>query len=296
MKLPAILLILFAGTTSFTNRYSNNVKYPAFSAEAHRGGRGLMPENTIPAMLYALKNSKVTTLEMDTHITKDLEVVVTHDDYLSRSFTLKPDGTEIAKEEAKKYVVYEMGYQALSKFIVGSKDYPAFPEQQKVKSYIPRLGDLIDSVQRHIKINKLKQCFYDIEIKSSEKGDDITHPKPEKFADLVVAIIRKKRIANYTIIQSFDKRALQVVHQKYPDIKLSYLANNDKSYEEHIHDLGFKPFIIGSSYKGFNPAIIAKAHADGVKVLTATVNTKAEIEKLKKLKIDGIMTDYPNLF
>lgn len=296
MKLPAILLILFAGTTSFTNRFLADGTYPVFSAEAHRGGRGLMPENTIPAMFYALKNSNVTTLEMDTHITKDLEVVVTHDDYLSRSFTLQPDGTEITKEEAKKYVVYEMDYLTLSSFIIGSKDYPAFPEQKKVKSYIPRLGDLIDSVQRYIKINKLKQCFYDIEIKSSEKGDDIMHPKPEKFADLVVAVIRKNGITNYTIIQSFDKRALQVVHQKYPDIKLSYLANNDKTYEQHIHDLGFKPFIIGSSYKGFNPDIIAKAHADGVKVLTATVNTKAEIEKLKKLKIDGIMTDYPNFF
>lgn len=271
-------------------------QYPAFSAEAHRGGRGLMPENTIPAMLFTLKNYGVTTLEMDTHITKDGEVVVTHDDYLSPAFTSLPNGSEIPKADAKQYAVYQLNYDNLKSFIVGAKPYAAFPQQQQVKSYIPRLGDLIDSVQHYIKSKRKKQCFYDIEIKSTEKGDDVLHPKPEKFAELVLAVIKRKGILNYTIIQSFDKRALQFIHQKYPDVRLNYLVNNNKSYEQHIAELGFKPFIIGASYKDFNPEIIGKAHADGVKVLTATVNTKEEIEKLKALKIDGIMTDYPNLF
>jgi len=299
MKVFAIFSGLFVLATVSSNSFTtvkSLPEYPVFSSEAHRGGRGLMPENTIPAMLFTLKNYDVTTLEMDTHITKDNEVVVTHDDYLSEAFTCFPDGTEIPKSEAKKYVVYSMNYDKLKQFIVGSKAYPAFPRQKKVKSYIPRLSDLIDSVQHEIKVNHLKQCFFDIEIKSTEKGDDILHPNPEKFVDLVLAVVRKKGILDYTIIQSFDKRALQIIHKKYPKVKLSYLANNDKSYEEHLADLGFKPFIIGSSYKGFNPDIIEKAHADGVKVLTATVNTKEEIEKLKKLKIDGIMSDYPDLF
>ncbi|MGM9476019.1 glycerophosphodiester phosphodiesterase family protein [Pedobacter sp. GSP4] len=271
-------------------------EYPKFSSEAHRGGRGLMPENTIEAMLFTLKNHQVTTLEMDTHITMDGEVVVTHDNYLSRAFTLLPNGTEIPKEDAKKYVVYKMNYDNIKSFILGSKPYAAFPDQQQVKSYIPRLGDLIDSVQHYIKTNHKKQCFYDIEIKSTEKGDDLLHPKPEKFADLVLGVIKKKGILNYTIIQSFDKRALQYIHRKYPEVRLNYLANNDKPYETHMADLGFKPFILGSSYKGFDPEIINKAHADGVRVLTATVNSKEEIEKLKTLGIDGVMTDYPDLF
>ncbi|PWS33923.1 glycerophosphodiester phosphodiesterase family protein [Pedobacter paludis] len=297
MKLTGwiVSLIFFTLTLNKSER-KRNLEYPAFSAEAHRGGRGLMPENTIPAMLSALKNTDISTLEMDTHITKDGEVVVTHDDYLSSEFMLRPDGSEIDKTEAKKYVIYQMDYKSLKQFIIGSKHYRAFPQQQKVKTYIPRLADLIDSIQYAIKSTGRKQCFYDIEIKSSEKGDDIFHPKPEKFAELLLSVIQKKGILPFTVIQSFDKRALQFVHKKYPSVKISYLANNDKTYEEHIADLGFKPFIIGSSYKGFNPDIIKKAHADGVKVLTATVNTKEEIEKLRALKIDGIMTDYPNLF
>lgn len=271
-------------------------QYPAFSSEAHRGGRGLMPENTIPAMLFTLKNYKVTTLEMDTHITKDGEVVVTHDDYLSPAFTLLPNGDEIPKADAKKYVVYQLSYDNLKSFIVGAKPYDAFPKQQRVSSYIPRLGELIDSVQHYIKSNGKKQCFYDIEIKSTAKGDGVLHPKPKQFAELVLSVVKRKGVLNFTVIQSFDKRALQFIHEKYPEVRLNYLVNNNKSYEEHIAELGFKPFIIGSSYKDFNPEIIGKAHADGVKVLTATVNTKDEIERLKALRIDGIMTDYPDLF
>lgn len=290
------LILLGALSVRKFNMAPQATQYPAFSAEAHRGGRGLMPENTIPAMLFTLKNYPVTTLEMDTHITKDGEVVVTHDDYLSWAFTLLPNGSEIPKADAKKYAVYQLNYDNLKSFIVGAKPYDAFPQQQQVKSYIPRLGDLIDSVQYYIKSNHKKQCFYDIEIKSTVKGDDVLHPKPEKFAELVLAVVKRKGILNYTVIQSFDKRVLQFIHQKYPEVRLNFLVNNNKSYEEHIEELGFKPFIIGSSHKDFNPEIIGKAHADGVKVLTATVNTEEEIEQLKALKIDGIMTDYPNLF
>jgi len=45
-----------------------------FDKQGHRGCRGLMPENTIPAMLYAL-DLEVTTLELDVVITKDKQVV-----------------------------------------------------------------------------------------------------------------------------------------------------------------------------------------------------------------------------
>ncbi len=75
-------------------------KFPAFSTEGHRGGRGLMPENTIIAMKNAV-DIGITTLEMDTHITKDGEVVVTHDDYLSPGFMLTPEGKEIPAADSK---------------------------------------------------------------------------------------------------------------------------------------------------------------------------------------------------
>ena len=83
-------LITIFGCKSTQQQKNRVVNFPVFSAEAHRGGRGLMPENTIIAMQHALTMDNITTLEMDTHVTKDNQVVVTHAEYLSPAFTLKP--------------------------------------------------------------------------------------------------------------------------------------------------------------------------------------------------------------
>jgi glycerophosphoryl diester phosphodiesterase len=71
---------------------------------------------------------------------------------------------------------------------------------------------------------------------------------------------------------------------------------NKKSYQENIADLGFKPFILSPEQLMVDANLINVAHADGVKIIPWTVNTKEGIEKLKALKVDGIITDYPNLF
>lgn len=270
--------------------------FPSFSAEAHRGGRGLMPENTIIAMLDAMNYENVTTLEMDTHITKDNQVVVTHDDYLSPSFMLTPEGKEIPKADAKKYAIYQMNYDVLKTFDIGTKINAGFPQQKKVKTYIPLLAELIDSVQNHIKQNNKKQLFYNIETKCDVVGDGIANPTPEVFVKLLMDVIVQKKITPYVVIQSFDKRTIQIINQKYPKVKTSFLVDNKKTYEENMADLGYKPFILSPNYKMVTTEMIAKAHAAGVKVIPWTVNTAEEIARLKALKVDGIITDYPNLF
>ena len=63
-----------------------------FDNQGHRGCRGLMPENTVAAMIKAL-NLGVTTLEMDVVITKDKKVILSHDQWFSEEITTKPDGT-----------------------------------------------------------------------------------------------------------------------------------------------------------------------------------------------------------
>ena len=57
----------------------------SFDKQAHRGGKSLYPENTIPAMKNALKMG-ITTLEMDLAITKDRKVILSHDSFLSRNW------------------------------------------------------------------------------------------------------------------------------------------------------------------------------------------------------------------
>lgn len=136
-----------------------NASFPSFSAEAHRGGRGLMPENTIIAMQNAMTFDAVTTLEMDTHITKDGKVVVTHDDYLSPSFMLTPEGKEIPKSDAQKYPIYQMEYDLLKTFDIGTKANTGFPQQKKIKTHISLLADLIDFCSKRNQVKKQKTTF-----------------------------------------------------------------------------------------------------------------------------------------
>lgn len=287
----ALLLIGACKTKSLINQ---NISFPEFSTEAHRGGRGLMPENTIPAMKWAV-DLGVSTLEMDTHISKDGQVFLSHDHYVNPGFTLDPNGKEIPESENKKYPFYQMDYNLIKKYDAGSKVNSKFPEQKKLKTYMPLLSELIDSVQNYIKLSGKKQVFYNIETKSSAEGDDILHPNPEKFVDLLVKVIESKKIIPYVVIQSFDVRTLQVLNKKYPHIKTSFLIENKKSLEENMKILGFKPFIISPNYKLLTPEYLKKCHDQGMKVIVWTVNTKSEINKFKAMGVDGIISDYPNL-
>ena len=273
----------------------SDVAFPSFSAEAHRGGRGLVPENTILAMKHAMTFPAITTLEMDTHVTKDGKVVVTHDDYLSPGFMLTPVGKEIPKSDAKKYNVFKMNYDLLKTFDIGSKFHKDFPQQKKVKTYIPLLADLIDSVENEIKSKNKKRYFYNIETKCSEKGDGVSNPTPDVFVKLLMDVIKAKKIEKYVIVQSFDKRTIQIINKEYPHIRTSFLVSNKKSYEENIADLGFKPFILSPAFKTVDAELVKKAHADGVKIIPWTANTAEEIAALRALNVDGIISDYSNL-
>lgn len=289
-----VLTSLFACKSQQPAQTQKHAAFPAFSTEAHRGGRGLMPENTIMAMRHAV-DLGVTTLEMDTHVTGDGEVVVTHDDYLSALFNRKPNGEDVTKAEERSLIVYKMTYDELKKYDVGSKFYDKFPEQKKAKVGIPRLADLIDSVQTYLKDTGKKQVFYNIETKSSEKEDGTHNPGPEEFVERLMNVVLAKKIAPYVIIQSFDKRTIQIIHKKYPQVRTSYLINNKKSFEENINDLGYNPFIYSPEHKLVTAELVKKCHDRGIKILPWTPNTAADIQKMKDLKVDGIITDYPNL-
>ncbi|RZL44490.1 MAG: glycerophosphodiester phosphodiesterase, partial [Pedobacter sp.] len=126
-------------------------------------------------------------------------------------------------------------------------------------------------------------------------GDGITNPEPAVFVKLLMDVIQKKGIAPYVVIQSFDKRTIQLIHEKYPNVRTSFLVANKKTYEENIADLGYKPFILSPVWQMVNEDLVKKAHADGVKVIPWTANKAEDIAALKALGVDGIISDYPNI-
>jgi glycerophosphoryl diester phosphodiesterase len=287
--------VLAALSCEAQTRKGQQAAFAKFDTEAHRGGRALMPENTIPAMLNAI-DLGVTTLEMDTHITADGKVVLSHDDGFNPLFALKPDGSQITKEEADRYALYQMNYADIAKFDVGSKFYDKFPKQRKLKAHVPLLANVIDSVQAYAKAKGKGPMFYNIETKSKPANDGKLNPDPETFVKLLMEVITAKKITPYVVIQSFDKRTLQVLHARYPNVRTSYLVDGKgRSLKQDLDELGFVPFVYSPAYKLVTAQMVKDCHAQGIKIVPWTVNTKEEIDTLKGLGVDGIISDQPDL-
>jgi len=223
MKYFTFTVILFI-TMSFSNlvqHQSTPLGAGGLDIQGHRGCRGLMPENTIPAMLKAI-DLGVTTLEMDVVITKDNKVVVSHEPWMEKEITTKPDGTYInTTVESMEFNIYKMDYDEIVKYDVGMKPHPRFPNQQKMKAVKPLLGDLIDAVENYLVSKNLPKVQYNIETKSLPAGDNKFHPMPAEFVELLMSVIKEKKIESRVIIQSFDLRSLKYLHEKYPAIKTS---------------------------------------------------------------------------
>jgi len=266
---------------------------PGIDVQGHRGGRGMMPENSIPAMLYAV-GLGVKTLELDCVIAKDNQVVVSHDTYMSADFMLKPDGSTISKSEEKGLLIFSMPYDSVKSYDGGTKPHPQFPDQKKMKTYKPLLAELIDSVEFYIKTNNLKPVFYNLEIKSAPAGDGTEHPAPKQFVKLVMDVLNKKKIAGRVTIQSFDLRPLKELHQSFPKQKLSYLIANKENFAGNITKLGFIPQIISPYYTMVDSNFVLQAHQAHVQVVPWTVNDEAGMKKMAELKVDGIISDFPD--
>ena len=290
------LSMIFLTITASCSQPAANSQFPLpkFDKEGHRGARGLMPENTIPAMYKAI-DLGVTSLEMDVHITRDNLVILSHDDHIDPTFTLPDHGSEMPMDKSQKLAFFQMDYATISKFDVGSKFYPKFPDQQKMKVQIPLLSSLIDSVQNYLRVSGKPQVFYNIETKSKPQGDRRFHPEPVTFVKLLMDVIEEKKISPWVIIQSFDPRTLQVINTSYPKIKTSLLVE-EGSLESNLLTLGFLPTVYSPHYKLVTAELVKQCHTKGLKIIPWTVNSKKEIENLKMLNVDGIITDYPNLF
>lgn len=268
-------------------------KLPTFDVQGHRGARGLKPENTIPAFIYAL-DSGVTTLELDLAVTKDRKLVVSHEPWMSSEICLNAQGDPIADREEKSFNIFEMSYDQVAQFDCGSKGNKKFPEQEKMKVAKPLLSDVIVAVENHIKSYTQYEVDYNIEIKSGVEGDDKFHPAPAEFSDLVYNLLDEYLPMDRIIIQSFDFRVLKYWHEKYPKIRLAALVEDRKAVETHLKELGFNPTIYSPYYRNINKSKVDALHERKIKVIPWTVNEVSEMLALKGMGVDGFITDYPN--
>lgn len=296
---------------------------PPFDLQGHRGARGLAPENTLPAFARAL-DIGVSTLELDTAITRDGVVVVSHERSLNPDLTRGPDGQWLDRVGP---AIHELTYAQLQTYDVGrlkpdSRYGTQFPEQRPVDgTRIPRLADVFA-------LARDRDVRFNIETKTSPAAPDETLA-PEAFARRVIEEIRKGGMASRATLQSFDWRTLQAAQREAPEIPTVYLTAQQRFLDNicappaggkpdpvpadcapspwtagfQLKDQGSVPKMVkaagGSAwspyFKDLDEAKLREAHALGLKVIPWTVNDPAEMRRLRDMGVDGLITDRPDL-
>lgn len=265
-----------------------------FDWQGHRGCRGLLPENSIPAFIKALDFPAVTTLELDLAVSKDNQLIVSHEPWFNSAICRKANGDSIASNEAEKMLIYQMTAAEIRSFDCGSSGNSRFPQQQKTSTYKPTLQEVVEAVRAQ-NPSRAGTIRWNIEIKSQPAWDGLRHPPVEAFAQLVIAELRALGIDQFSTVQSFDRRTLQAMHRLAPEIQLAYLIENIRSFDYNIAQLGFTPAIYSPYYQVVSKKLVRKCHKNKMKLIPWTVNEVSSMRGLIKMGVDGIITDYPNL-
>ena len=284
-----------------------------FDLEAHRGGRALRPENTLPAFAHALSMG-VDTLELDMGVTKDGVVVVSHERGLNPDLARGPDGQYIAAGipyiglTLAQVKAYDVG-----QIRPGSAYAAQFPAQRAVPgTRIPTLSEVFALVRRsgdtHVRLN--------IETKV-----DPNHPHesldPDHFVAIVLALLRREHFSDRVMIESFDWRTLLLVQKRAPQIPTVYLTAQTGAdatvYPDRasVWTAGFNPRDYDGSvvrtiraaggriwspyFRDIDARAIAEAHVLGVAVIAWTVNDAHDMAGLIDMGVDGIISDCPDV-
>jgi glycerophosphoryl diester phosphodiesterase len=291
-----------------------DMKMPAFDIEAHRGGRGLFPENTLVSFAGALSMG-VNTLELDIGVTRDSVIVVSHERGLNPDIARGADGNYVAApgtpliqlslDEVKQYDVGQLR--------PGSIYAAQFPDQHAVPgTRIPTLKELIALVRR----SGDQQVRLNIETKIDPNHPDES-PPPERFVSLLLDLLRAEKFEDRIMVQSFDWRTLQLVQKLAPEIPTVYLTlqtgRDPTVFRNKASEwtAGFNPAEHGGSVprtikaaggaiwspyvRDLSPELVAESHALGLKVVVWTANQPADIARLIEMGVDGIISDRPDI-
>lgn len=294
MKKISAISLLFV-TVLFSCNLNNNSKLLyQVDVQGHRGARTIFPENTIAGFIYALEQG-VTTLEMDVVITRDNQVILSHEPFMSHEICLDTNNTEIAEADEKQHNIYQLTFSQIQQYDCGSKVHPRFPFQNKLTTHKPLISEVIDEVEKYLEVHNLPKVQYNIETKTSPEGDNLFHPKPNVFVDLLLKEIIKKKIQSRTIIQSFDVRTLQYLNKINPKIKTALLVENNLQAKDNLSLLGFTPTIYSPNYKLINKELKQFCVEKNMQLIAWTVNDTIETKRLIELQVNGIISDNPKM-
>jgi glycerophosphoryl diester phosphodiesterase len=268
------------------------MSFNSIEVQGHRGFRGMFPENTLPAFIGAV-NVGVTAIELDVVISKDHQVVVSHEAWMNASICTQPNGNPITKALEKQFNLYQMPYAEIKNFDCGKIGHPEFPLQQKTPAFKPLLAEVFQEIESIIKNKNLSPINYNIEIKT-EQDTLLFNPPPNIFVDLVYNEIIKYKLLERVSMQSFDVTILKTMRKRDSNISIGLLVENNESVNTNIQNLGFNPDVYSPDYNLLNDAMASEIKEKGLRLIPWTVNNTIDMQKMLALEVDGIITDYPD--
>lgn len=304
-----------------------------FDLQAHRGGLGLVVENTLAAFSAALEVG-VTTLELDVQVTRDGHVVVAHDRDPMPHKSLDT-GPAFEGDPAYPYVsnetfVCDLTLAQVRTIDVGSLRHPDFPGQRLAPgARMPLLAGVFDLV-REAGADDVGLC---IEPKVEAAEPRRTAPR-EAFVAGVVGEVRAAGMVDRVTIESFDWSTLRMIREAEPRLPLAALTNGahflqpgsggrspwlagldiddfpgtlQQQYVAAAATLGFDAVspVHGDPQNGsaadpdYLPfttgELVDAAHEAGMLVVPWTVDDAATLRSLIGLGVDGVITNRPDL-
>jgi glycerophosphoryl diester phosphodiesterase len=282
--------------------------------EAHRGGRALRPENTLASFANALSMG-VDTLELDMGVTRDQVIVVSHERWLNPDLARGPDGVYVAAPGTPyvKLSLAEVKQYDVGQIRPGSSYAAKFPHQLSIPgTRIPTLAEVIALVRRsgdpRVRLN--------IETKIDPNHPEQS-PDPQHFVSLVLDLLRHEHFSGRVMIQSFDWRTLRLLQQQAPGIPTVYLTQQQEESATIYLDrpsawtAGFDPATHGRSvpravkaaggaiwspfFRDVDAVSIEESHRLELTVVVWTINEPEDMARMIDLKVDGIISDRPDL-
>lgn len=317
-------LTIYSGfnTIDISTTYAK-VNYDVFDLEAHRGGRDVRPENTLYSYAYAIELG-ATSIECDMQLTKDGQIVMSHNPILNSDITRDENGNYI---ENNKYDIRLMTVDELKKFDVGVMDpncgeyYDLHGKTQfTYDAKIPTLEELMQLIQsygdKNIVLNIETKSYPDPASAGYKNNAD-----PKKFVEVFNNIVKKYDMEDRVVLQSFDWQTLIEMKKLNPNISTSALWQKQPSwgrdseslrrYEKKkspwlggldIKDYQGNPVkaahaigadIISPYYTEISKQDVDEAHSLGMKVVPWTVNNEKDMNMLLDMGVDGIISDKP---
>lgn len=251
-------ITLASGLCLFDTAYNGNVITKALVVEtevtAHRGSSKTAPENTMAAVVAAV-DEMADRVEIDVQASADGQVVLFHDTSLKRV-------TGVNRK------VSDLTYEELLKLDVGNWFSVDYQGEQ-----VPTLEQIMEYAKGKIDLN--------IEIKNQGNSSLL----PEKVLELV----DQYEMQEQCVITATNLNYLKRIKEMQPGIKTGYIlsaAYGDYYSNEYIDFISIRSNFVTDN-------LIEKSHELGKTVHAWTVNNKDEVERLKVLGVDGIITDYP---